>query len=127
VVDGTAARPLVLVADDEGDIVELVTIVLERGGYAVISAADGRRALELAHERVPVLCILDGTMPGLAGFEILHAIRSEPATAAIRVLILTATVDEEREIRRHGVEPDAFMNKPFEVDELLGEVTRLVR
>ena len=50
----------------------------------------------------------------------------EPATASVPVLILTATVDEEREIRRHGVEPDAFMKKPFETDQLVGEVTRLV-
>ena len=65
-------------------------------------------------------------MPGLPGFAVLQAIRAEPATASVPVLILTATVDEEREIRRHGVEPDAFRKKPFESDRLLGEVARLV-
>jgi DNA-binding response OmpR family regulator len=120
------SRPLILVADDEGDIVDLVTIVLERAGYAVIAALEGRRALELASQRLPVLCILDGTMPGLAGFEVLQAIRSEEATATVPVLILTATVDEEREIRRHGIEPDAFMKKPFEAEHLVREVARLV-
>ena len=119
-------RPLVLVADDESDIVDLVSIVLERAGYEVIKAGNGATALELARERVPLLCILDGTMPGLAGFEVLDAMRSRPATAAVRVLILTATVDEEREIRRHGIEPDAFMKKPFDADRLLAEVARLV-
>jgi DNA-binding response OmpR family regulator len=120
-------RPLILVADDDGDIVDLVAIVLERGGYTVITALEGERALELARERRPVLCILDGTMPGLAGFEVLRAMRTEPGVPRVPVLILTATVDEEREIRRHGVEPDAFMKKPFETDRLLGEVARLVR
>ena len=124
--DGNADRPLVLVADDEGDIVDLLTIVLERAGYAVVAAVEGKRALELAHERLPVLCILDGIMPGLAGFEVLQAMRSDEATAEVPVLILTATVDEEREIRRHGVEPDGFMKKPFDADRLLAEVARLV-
>jgi DNA-binding response OmpR family regulator len=126
VADAADSRRLILVADDEGDIVDLVTIVLERAGYEVISAAEGKCALALAHERRPGLCILDGTMPGLPGFAVLQAIRAEPATASVPVLILTATVDEEREIRRHGVEPDAFMKKPFESDRLLGEVARLV-
>ena len=66
-------------------------------------------------------------MPGLAGFEVLRAIREDRAHRGIRVLILTATVDEEREIRRHGVEPDSFMRKPFEGEALLAEVERLLR
>jgi DNA-binding response OmpR family regulator len=116
----------VLIADDERDIANLVRIVLERAGYEVIAASEGRQALELARERPPALCILDGTMPGLAGFEILVALRAERSTAEVPVLLLTATVDEEREIRRHGVEPDSFMRKPFESARLLSEVARLI-
>ena len=63
---------LVVVADDERDIVELVAIVLGRAGYEVITAADGERRLELIRERRPDLCVLDGRMPGLAGYEILE-------------------------------------------------------
>ena len=118
--------PLVVVADDERDIVDLVAILLERAGYGVATAREGRRALELVRERAPVLCILDGMMPGLAGFEVLGEIRADAATADVPVLILTATVDEEREIRRYGVEPEGFMKKPFESDRLLAEVRRLV-
>lgn len=116
---------LVVVADDDRDIAELVSIVLERAGYEVAKAADGVRALELVRERLPALAILDGTMPGLAGFEVMEAIREEATTSGIPVLILTATIDEEREIRRHGVEPDGFMKKPFDSAELLAEVARL--
>ena len=68
-----------------------------------------------------------GGCPGLAGFEILRRLRADPGTDGIRVLILTATVDEERAIRRHGVEPDGFMKKPFEADGLLAEVERLLQ
>jgi DNA-binding response OmpR family regulator len=121
------AKRLVLVADDERDIVDLVAIVLGRAGYEVITADDGQGALALIRERSPDLCILDGMMPGLAGFEILRAIRDQPETPASRVLILTATVDEEREIRRHGVEPDAFMKKPFEAEALLTMTRRLLK
>ena len=117
---------LVLVADDESDIVELLTILLERAGYEVLTAADGKTALELARERRPRLCILDGTMPGLAGFEVLRALREEESMSGVAVAILTATVEEEREISRHGVRPEAFLRKPFDSDRLLAEVSRLV-
>ncbi len=119
------ARPLVVVADDEADITELLEIVLERGGFEVQTAVEGDAALELIRERQPVVCVLDGTMPGLAGFEVLEAMRADGALAGIPVVILTATVDEEREIRRFGVEPEAFMKKPFDAGRLLAEVARL--
>ena len=117
----------VLVADDEPDIVELVAFVLGRAGYEVDKTDDGDQALRIARERRPALCILDGSMPGLAGFEIVRQLRGDPETSAIPVLILTATVDEERSIRRHGVEPQGFMRKPFEADALLAEVERLLK
>jgi DNA-binding response OmpR family regulator len=117
---------LVIAADDEHDIVELVRIVLSRAGYEVLTASQGQEALDLARTRVPDLCVLDGVMPGLEGFEVLRALREDERTAAVPVLILTATVTEEREVRRHGVEPDAFMKKPFEAEALLAEVERLL-
>ncbi len=119
-------RELVVVADDERDIVELVAIVLGRAGYEVITAPDGETALELIRERRPNLCVLDGRMPGLAGYEILKLLRDDEETAETKVLILTATIDDEREIRRHGVDSDGFMKKPFEAEALLGEVERLL-
>src|SRR5215213_6423215 len=119
------AGRLVLVADDEGDIVELVSILLRRAGYEVIAARDGAEALELARERRPRLCILDGTMPKLAGFEVLETLRQDESMADVAVLILTATVEEEREIERHGVQPEVFLRKPFESERLLAEVARL--
>jgi len=125
-VSGEKPRALIVAADDDSDIVELVAIVLGRGGYEVLTAEDGRRALELVTERRPDVCVLDGVMPGLEGFEILKQLRTDERTAGVRVLILTATVDEQREIRRHGIEPDAFMSKPFEPAALLAAIERLL-
>lgn len=119
-------RASVVAADDDRDIVELVAIVLGRAGYDVRTAEDGRQALELVRERPPDVCVLDGVMPGLEGFDVLKAIRADERTAGVRVLILTATVEEQREIRRHGIEPDAFMSKPFEADALLAAIERLL-
>ena len=65
-------------------------------------------------------------MPAMAGFEVLKALREDEQTAGIAVLILTATVDEEREIRRTGVVPDGFVSKPFDSNALLKQVSRLV-
>ena len=120
-------KGLVLVADDEHDIVELLSILLRREGYEVLTASDGKQALALAQGHRPRLCILDGTMPGMAGFEILATLREDERTAEVPVLILTATVNEEREIRRHGVVPDGFVQKPFDSNNLLAEISRLVR
>jgi DNA-binding response OmpR family regulator len=65
-------------------------------------------------------------MPGMAGFEVLRQLREDERTAGVAVLILTATVNEEREVRRHGVVPDGFVQKPFDSNALLAEVSRLV-
>ena len=115
-----------LVADDETDIIRLVLILLSRAGYDVVTATNGDEALVRARELGPDLCVLDGRMPGLHGFEVLRELRNDPKTVAIPVMILTATVDEEREVRRHGIEPDAFMAKPFESNGLLAELNRLL-
>ena len=115
-----------LVADDERDIVELLSILLQRAGYEVVSAVDGAAALALARQRCPDLCILDGTMPRLGGFEVMTALRADEATVAVPVLILTATVDDEREIRRHGVVPAGFVRKPFDSTALVAQVSRLL-
>ena len=119
-------RAFVVAADDDRDVVELVAIILGRAGYEVMTADDGKQALQIILDRLPDVCILDGVMPGLAGFDILKAIRADERAANVPVLILTATVDEQREIRRHGVEPDAFMSKPFEAEALIAAVERLL-
>ena len=117
---------LVLVADDDEDILLLVTTRLQRDGYRVVSASRGDRALELAREHRPPLAVLDVGMPGLDGFEVLAHIRRDESLAGTRVLLLTAKAQESDV--RHGYESgaDAYVKKPFSPAELSTRVRALL-
>ena len=116
---------LILVADDDEDILQLVRIRLERAGYATVGAVDGDEALRLALERRPDLCILDVVMPGRTGFEVLAELRVREETASTPVILLTATVQERQEgaLARAA---DAYLTKPFRPAELEERVRALL-
>jgi len=80
----------VLVADDEVHILHVVSLKLRNGGYQVITAQDGREALELAQVEKPDLIITDYQMPFLSGLELCRRLKQIPATAQIPVIMLTA-------------------------------------
>ncbi|HVW19272.1 MAG TPA: response regulator, partial [Solirubrobacteraceae bacterium] len=86
--------PLVLVADDDRDILELLGTRLARAGYEVVTAADGFEALDAVRLRPPDLAIVDVTMPRMDGHQLVRELRARPATAALPILVLTAAVDE---------------------------------
>jgi DNA-binding response OmpR family regulator len=111
-------RRLVLVADDDADILELVSVRMALFGYDVVQAQAGDQALELALERRPDLIVLDVMMPGLTGYEVTKRLRAAEETATTPILLLTASVREEHEARGLGVGANAFMRKPFESAEL---------
>lgn len=111
-------QPLVLVADDDLDILDLVSTRMELFGYRVVQARGGDEALELAFERRPDLIVLDVMMPGLTGYEVTERLRAATETATIPILLLTASVQEEHEARGRAVGATAFMRKPFEASAL---------
>ena len=117
-----AHHPLVLVADDDPDILTLVTLRLERSGYEVLGAGDGEQALATALEREPDLALLDVMMPKLDGYEVTERLREHEATRHIPVILLTARV-QEADIAR-GVEAgaDDYVKKPFSTQELRDRV-----
>jgi CheY-like chemotaxis protein len=104
------AEPLILVADDDEDLLELACLQLTDAGYRVVRAADGDEALRIAREQRPDACVLDVIMPGLHGHEVLHELRDDEATAGIPVLLVTATL-EQRALWRLGPRPDGCMQK----------------
>ena len=124
--DAGSGRPLVLVADDDGDIRALVAFRLEKAGYEVIAAGDGEQALRLAQERSPDLAVLDVMMPRLTGLEVTERIRADAATRAMPVILLTARA-EESDIAR-GLEAGAndYITKPFSPQELRARVQAIL-
>jgi CheY-like chemotaxis protein len=112
------SRPLVLVADDDEDIRLLVLDVLEKIGCSVISARDGKIALELASQSPLALAVLDGRMPLIDGLTVTRRLKADPATRSLPVLILTASVGENQEQAALDAGADAFLAKPFDLNEL---------
>ena len=119
-------RPLVLVADDDPDILLLITLTLERDGYDVVTAKDGSSALEAAAERVPHLVVLDLMMPGLDGYEVTRRLRREQATKDVPIVIVTAAAEEHQATRALEAGADAYMKKPFSPRELLTRTAALI-
>lgn len=118
----TTDHPLVLVADDDPDILDLVRYRLERSGYIVATAADGAEALALAGSLGPSLAVLDVMMPSLNGFEVTRRLREDPATARIPVILLTARAQEADVQEGFAAGADDYLRKPFSPRELSARV-----
>jgi class 3 adenylate cyclase len=116
----------VLVAEDNRDSRELVSDILLSLGHIPILAPNGRIALDKVLEDPPDLVILDVNMPEMDGFEVCGAIKRNPATAKIPVLMLTAQVDVESRVKGLGLGADDYLSKPFHPRELIARIqTRL--
>lgn len=111
-------RPLVLVADDDPDILSLVTLRLERDGYEVIGAPDGERAVEEALERTPDLALIDVSMPKLDGYEVTERLRQNQPTSATPIILLTARVQDSDVARGIEAGADDYVRKPFSMADL---------
>ena len=117
----------VLVADDEDDIRALVALAVRKAGCVVVgSVADGAAALDLARAELPELAVLDVSMPGATGLEVCTALRADPATAAIRILLLSAGASLEDVAAGLAAGADAYLAKPFQVSGLVHQVRSLV-
>ena len=116
---------VVLVADDDEDILLLVSTRLKRDGYEVVTARNGIEALALAEAHKPAVAVLDVGMPGLDGLEVLTAIRAADALSETRVLLLTAKAQESDVRRGYDAGADAYIKKPFSPAELADRVREL--
>jgi CheY-like chemotaxis protein len=118
---------LILVADDDEDILELICLTLEQAGHETLRASDGEEALQLALRHRPDACVLDVVMPERTGIEVVDALGSRPDTAAIPVLLLTATVNEKHLPPHIEKDSESYMRKPFSPRDLQERVARLLR
>ncbi|MCL6472578.1 MAG: response regulator transcription factor [Firmicutes bacterium] len=117
-------KKTILVVDDEEQIVELLSAYLEREGYSVIAAYDGRTALDIALREKPDLILLDLMLPEINGFEICRLVRSE---SPIPIIMLTARDDEMDKVLCLEVGADDYITKPFSPREVLARVRAVMR
>ncbi|MCB0053905.1 MAG: response regulator, partial [Caldilinea sp.] len=120
----TASNDKVLVVEDEPSLIETLDYTLRRQGYDVITATDGRKALELARIQRPDLIILDIMLPGLDGFEVCRIVRQE---MNVPILMLTARTEEVDKVVGLEMGADDYMTKPFSMRELTARVKALLR
>ena len=119
-------QPLVLAADDDEDILDLVAFRLERSGYTVIVARDGEEALELAARELPDLAVLDVMMPKVDGFEVTRRLRAEEATSRMPIILLTARSQDADVQQGFEAGADDYLRKPFSPDELRARVQAIL-
>ena len=125
-MDDVLSAVRVLVADDEDDIRELVCLAVGKATPAEVTAvADGTAALEVARLHLPDLAVLDVSMPGATGLEVCAALRADPATAGIRILLLSAGASLDDVARGLAAGADAYLAKPFSVAGLVHQIRAL--
>lgn len=117
---------IVLVVDDEDMTRKLLRLMLERDGFTILEAEDGQQALEVIAESKPDIVILDVMMPNMDGFTTCQELRSQPETAALPIILLSAR--SQAEAIRTGLQSgaDRYMTKPISKPELVQTITELL-
>jgi signal transduction histidine kinase len=115
----------VLIADDEQSLAEAIAAALGRHGLQVAMAHDGEQALELARTLQPDLILLDVAMPGRSGLEVCATLKTDPATATIPVVFITARGEQSDRLIGIAAGADEYLTKPFSPSELLALVNRV--
>lgn len=116
----------VLVVDDEPNIVLSLEFLMEQAGFEVVTAEDGEQALARVDDTQPDLLLLDISLPGISGFDVLERLRSQEATAQLPIIMLTAHGrDVERE-KGMALGADDYITKPFSTQSLVEKVKALL-
>ena len=117
----------ILAVDDERHIVRLVQVNLERAGYTVVTAFNGKEALEQVEAEQPDLVVLDVMMPYMDGFEVLQNLRKNQNTRDLPVIMLTAKAQDADVFRGWQSGVDCYLTKPFNPMELISFVKRIFK
>lgn len=108
----------VLVVDDEPLTRDVVTALIESGDVAVTVACTGQEAIDLVRASPPDLVLLDVMMPGMDGFEVCRALKADPATKGVRIVMLTALSDAQARVNADDAGADGFLVKPYSARDL---------
>jgi two-component system phosphate regulon response regulator PhoB len=117
----------ILIVEDEPSLVEVLSYNLQREGYDVAVAKEGREGLRKAQTQLPDLVILDLMLPGLGGLDICRELRASTRTAGVSILMLTAKGEETDQVVGFAVGADDYVTKPFSVKVLLQRIKVLLR
>ena len=117
----------ILVADDEEDVLNLVSINLKSAGYTIIQAVNGREAVGKARAQLPLLIILDIMLPEMSGLEVCKVLKGDPLTSKIPIIMLTAKAEEVDRIVGLELGADDYITKPFSPRELVLRVKSVLR
>jgi len=117
----------ILVVEDEKDIADLIAHSLQRAGHTVELLGSGHGAVARVKESAPDLIVLDLMLPGMDGLLVCQALRADPATAAVPIIMLTARGEESDRIAGLELGADDYLTKPFSPRELSARITALLR
>jgi DNA-binding response OmpR family regulator len=115
-------KPVILVADDDPEILSLLSIRLNRAGYKVLEAVDGDETLQRVHESYPDVIILDVMMPGKNGWEVAKELRHDIRFKDIGIIMLTAIGEKINEMTSPLYGADSYVDKPFEFADLEAKI-----
>lgn len=121
------ATRTILVVDDEPEIVQIVRDYLERNGFRVLIAYDGRNAIRLARQERPDLLILDLMMPEVDGLDVVRMLRTDSMTNSLPIILLTARVEETDRLIGLELGADDYITKPFSPREVVARVRAVLR
>ena len=119
-------KPLLLIADDDPEILSLLSMRFAKAGYEVLEAQDGLSALQLLHARKPDALVLDVMMPGKTGWEVTREVRSDPSLSAVGIVMLTAIGERVNEMTSPLYGADEFVDKPFDFADLEARVRKAI-
>lgn len=121
------AAPTVLIVEDEEDIAYILRFMFEREGFLVDHAEDGRQAMARLGQNPPQGVVLDIMLPYHDGIEIVERLRAQPEWSSVPVLMLTAKAREVDIVRALDLGADDYVTKPFQPDEVVARMRRLLR
>jgi two-component system alkaline phosphatase synthesis response regulator PhoP len=117
----------ILIVDDEPELRELLSFTLSKEGYKVLTAADGQQALDIAFETIPDLILLDLMLPGIDGYDVCSAIKRNPSTKGVAIIMVSAKTDELDQLVGLKLGADDYISKPFSPKILAAKVAAFFR
>ena len=116
----------ILVVDDDPEIVTMLSTRLTKRGYKVFTASDGHKAIEIAKRELPDVVLLDVMMPGKSGWEVARALKQDPVTQKMKIVMVSAIGEKTNEITAPIYGADAHVDKPFEFEQLERVIAKLL-